>query len=86
MQIFNLPDLMANPKPIVNYVINDRQYTFQFDWTGDHCILTAYFVANNVNQYLFKVWGRNPDRLNTKFCGKSHNGNPRQTSSDGANI
>lgn len=54
MQIFNLPDLMANPKPIVNYIINDRQYTFQFEWTGDHCILTAFFVANNVNQYLFK--------------------------------
>lgn len=52
MQILNLPDLINNPKPIVNYVINDRQYTFLFEWIGDHCILTIFFVANNVNQYL----------------------------------
>lgn len=54
MQIFNLPNLIANPKCIVNYIINNRQYTFNFEWIDDHAICTAYFVANNVNQYLFK--------------------------------
>lgn len=54
MQIFNLPDILTNPKPFVNYVINDKQYTFQFEWIGDCAYCTAYFVANNVNQYLFK--------------------------------
>lgn len=67
MQIFNLPDLYESPKSFVNYVINNKQYTFQFDWTGDFALCTAYFVANNVNQYLFK--GR-PIVINTDLTGR----------------
>ena len=54
MDIFNLPNLLENPKSFVNYVINDRQYTFYFEWCDDFALCTAFFVANNVNQYLFK--------------------------------
>lgn len=54
MQIFNLPDLNTNPNTFLNYIINNKSYTFQFQWSGDHAICTAYFVANNQNVYLFK--------------------------------
>ena len=67
MQIFNLPDLNTSPKSFVNYFINNRQYTFQFEWCDTFALCTAYFVANNVNQYLFK--GR-PITINTNLVSR----------------
>lgn len=72
MEIFNLPDLLESPKSFVNYIINDRQYTFYFEWCGDFALCTAFFVANNVNQYLFK--GK-PITIDTNLIGRVYDKN-----------
>lgn len=71
MQIFNLPDILNNPKPFIDYVINEVKYRFQFDWQGDCAYCTAYFAdGNNNNQYLFK--GR-PLTINTNLIERIKN-------------
>jgi len=71
MQIFNLPDILSNPKPFVEYIINDVKYRFQFDWQGDCAFCTAYFSdGENKNQYLFK--GK-PLTINNNLIGRVKN-------------
>lgn len=70
MQIYKLPDLNKNAKMFTNYIINNVQYTFNFEWCDDFAICTAYFIANNENVYLFK--GK-PLTINTDLLNRIKN-------------
>ena len=54
MTIFQLPNLTSNPKVRLGYIINNKQYTFSFQWLDNFCLLSIYIIKDNQKIYLIK--------------------------------
>lgn len=54
MTIFQLPNLTTNPKVRLGYIINNKQYTFSFQWLDNFCLLSIYIIKDNQKIYLIK--------------------------------
>ena len=47
MTTFQLPNLSTNPKIRLAYIINNKQYTFSFQWLENFCLLSIYIIKDN---------------------------------------
>lgn len=54
MTTFQLPNLSTNPKIRLAYIINNKQYTFSFQWLENFCLLSIYIIKDNKKLYLIK--------------------------------
>ncbi len=54
MTTFQLPNLSSNPKVRSGYIINNKQYTFSFQWLDNFCLLSIYIIKDNKKVYLIK--------------------------------
>ncbi len=51
---FQLPNLTTNPKARLAYIINNKQYTFSFQWLDSFCLVSIYVIKDNQKTYLIK--------------------------------
>lgn len=54
MTTYQLPNLTTNPKTRLVYIINNKQYTFSFEWLSNFCLLSIYLIKDNQTVYLIK--------------------------------
>ena len=54
MDTLKLPDISSNSYARTTYVLNDKQYTFIFNWCFGICFISIYFIQDNQKVYLLE--------------------------------